>query len=940
MSNVVKGIMLQIRQKSLVIPCDSRTKTPKCKWDEARLGYSKQTHGNCYGLLTGKQNDIIAIDLDSYKWKDTDTHPWIVKFGKQFIKNINTLTIKTVSGGHHLVFKYRDDLPTVVGQHEIDIRSDGGYIIGAGSYVNKNSKRGYYRAVNNVEPIEMSDDIADFLKTNIYKTNPDQAIINKEKNADNNQFSYRLPLSDILDICNVISEQKPQMLDDRNPWHTFTAFMVHQTKFHDEEIIQDFWDDYSAKCEERYDKEHNIRIWNQKLKSLENTGAACEILLNSIGWSAAIPYYKFFQYSEERTNANIEINCARLADESFDGCPYTDWSGDEQSHLFVKSDMGTGKTHSIISYLINNDLKCISITNRECLADNHQRDFNAKLADYPDMQFQHYKHGFALLEGSNVVIQLDSIDKIQNWDFSNYIVFADEVASLIKYLHTSPTFAKKSHTIVELFKKILTECKQIIGVDAHIDAGVWIYLNSIGITDHVFVENSYKNFADIECHELELFDDLINMCGGLDEYAIFTDSAKESKIISELLNEIHNGEGEECVCITADSDEIPDLDSIKRFVASPKITRGLDSQMKRNVFCYYKSHTIGASDMAQQIGRVRNPIAVYYCFGGKKAIVKKDKKTGLFEQLSDGLVKKPLFTDRSAVKQYNQLIYNNSHGVTNIDDFRSEEDREIYARSWEYYVYRDVVESSNKLHYLKQYLHNSGYKIITPPYLYLNSTAFNNAQYEDYYDKWCERHWSGDVANLEAWQERIIKILQIDTNEELENVKSLIFDKQKLRNHFNITKFHFADSELSRAQTQTPKELLINSDRMKIAYVKKFIGLCNGDIAKFNNIADIEIKLELPNAETHTDIKNGYRTVFKDYHKFNNDILTNKTKLYGFMRKLIKNVFGINLKNKQVRVGAAVDNQRQRFYFINNADLRFHYDIFKYRIKPVGYDDN
>jgi hypothetical protein len=937
MANVVKGVMLQIRNNSLVIPCDSKTKSPKCKWDEAQRGYDKQTHGITYGLLTGKQNDIIAVDLDSYKWKDTEAHPWIEKFGKNYVKKINTLTVKTVSGGHHLIFKYRDDLPTIAGQHEIDIRADGGYIIGAGSYINKNGKRGYYRAVNNVLPIEMSDDIADFLKATVYKTNPDQAKDNKQRNADNNQFYYRLPLSDIVDICDVIAEQKPQMLDDRNPWHTFTAFMVHQTQFHDEEIIREFWDTYSKKCEERYDSEHNMRIWNQKLKNVPETGAACEILLNSVGWSAAISYYKYFPYSEKRTKADIKINCARLANESFDGCPYTDWSGDDQSHLIVKSDMGTGKTHSIISYLINNNERCISITNRECLADNHVRDFNEKLADYPDMQFQHYKHGFTLLEGANLVIQLDSIDKIQNWDFSEYCVFLDEIASLIKYLHTSPTFAKKSHTITELFKKILTECKQIIGVDAHIDAGVWLYLDNIGIANRVFVENEYKNFADIECHELELFDDLINAASVLDSYAIFTDSAKEAKIISELLNEIHDGEGELCECITADSDNIPDLDTVARFVASPKITRGVDSQMKRNVFCYYKSHTIGASDMAQQIGRVRNPIAVYYCFGGKKAQFKKDKKTNVFEKLRDGLVKKPLFTDREAVKLYNQLIYNNSHGVMHIDDFRSESDRDIYAASWQYYVYRDVCESSNKLYYLKQYLRNSGYNVITPPYLYLDSTPFNNNKYDDYYTAWCDRHWTGDLNKLEQWQKRIIRILQIDTNQELANVKSLIFDKQKLRQHFNITKFQFVDSDLSNAQTQTPKELLITSDRMKIEYIKKFITLCNGNVDKFDidSVDNVAIKLELPDAQHHADIKNGYRTVFSDYHKFNDKILTDRTTLYGFMRKLVKSVFGIPLISQKIQVAGV----RTLNYYLHSADLQYHYNIYKFRMRDNGYDD-
>ena len=57
------------------------------------------------------------------------------------------------------------------------------------------------------------------------------------------------------------------------------------------------------------------------------------------------------------------------------------------------------------------------------------------------------------------------------------------------------------------------------------------------------------------------------------------------------------------------------------------------------------------------------------------------------------------------------------------------------------------------------------------------------------------------------------------------------------------------------------------------------------------------------------------------------------------MRKLVKAVFGISLKIKRVRVGAAVDGQKQSFYYLNNADLNYHYDIYKYRARDIGYDD-
>ena len=69
---------------------------------------------------------------------DKEKSDFLNYFGEDYINKFNTLTQKTVNGGYHLIFKYDKQLKQTVNlEHSIDIRSDGGYIVGYGSGIFK-----------------------------------------------------------------------------------------------------------------------------------------------------------------------------------------------------------------------------------------------------------------------------------------------------------------------------------------------------------------------------------------------------------------------------------------------------------------------------------------------------------------------------------------------------------------------------------------------------------------------------------------------------------------------------------------------------------------------------------------------------------------------------------------------------------------------------------
>jgi len=107
--------------------------------------FNEREHIN-YGIRTGQESGVFVVDLDGQAAQD---------FFYMTYPNTRTLTA-TTARGRHLFFKYPDfKIKTIKGfQHEkIDIRGEGGYVVGAGS-THASGKR--YEWLNELEEIEQA----------------------------------------------------------------------------------------------------------------------------------------------------------------------------------------------------------------------------------------------------------------------------------------------------------------------------------------------------------------------------------------------------------------------------------------------------------------------------------------------------------------------------------------------------------------------------------------------------------------------------------------------------------------------------------------------------------------------------------------------------------------------------------------------------------------
>lgn len=101
------------------------------------------------GIITGKVSDLTVVDVDTYK-------------GAVDYKNFPpTFTVRTGNGGYHLYYKYQPGLTVSASAYPqfpgVDIRSDGGFVVGPFSttnYVTQNGERkgGPYEIIDSREP--------------------------------------------------------------------------------------------------------------------------------------------------------------------------------------------------------------------------------------------------------------------------------------------------------------------------------------------------------------------------------------------------------------------------------------------------------------------------------------------------------------------------------------------------------------------------------------------------------------------------------------------------------------------------------------------------------------------------------------------------------------------------------------------------------------------
>ncbi len=586
-------------------------------WTINPLEYEDKLKQYNVNLTTGITygSNIIAVDIDDYKtdgmWEDRANHPWIKRFGENYVNKFDTYTQKTGQGGIHLFFQYNPRIHKSVNHKplEVDIKSNGGNIVMAGSY--NVAKKKYYTVLRNRKIKPMPVEVVQWIEKHIYgeKLKPikDNMKIQDEKKINLNKqiYNYDIPLEKFK---KVIDRLPSSWYKDTKQWLTFITSCKYlgfidlakeKSKPHFEARHGDFESDFMKNWNSI--KKNNINCIECIYKEYEKL----EKKTNKFANDLILYKYKPVPINKVKPHKTI---CERKLSEGLD---ITDCLRNGNCYV-IKSDTGTGKSflaRKTLGKLYKEyNISFISIVSRIGLADEQFKDF-----EKDDIMINYYKDE-GLEEGMNVVSTIDSVlkfSRIKNWN--NYVIFVDEINSLLNYLWTASNIKNRADKI-ELFEKILKNCRGFIMADADVSDRVFDYLDFVDRDNILFIQNTHIHNESIEVYELDSEEEMIELIRNDDKYLVCCDWKRTAEHIFEELND-------KDTTLFTGSERLGDRNygECSKLIQNSVCIYGQDSKLNRNVYCIYEGDgMINAEQMKQHICRERKIKKVYIFFKNMK----------------------------------------------------------------------------------------------------------------------------------------------------------------------------------------------------------------------------------------------------------------------------------------------------------------------------------
>ena len=239
------------------IPVIRNAKKPFCKWINETHLKTIDKHKHNIGILTGTKNNLLVIDVDLKGDGIVEMQKYIDEFG-----DIDTYTVKTPGGGYHMYFNYQspnEQDAFFITQYlknkthfrgaGIDVRSNGGYIVGAGSSINGKT----YTITKHVPIIDIPTSLLHWLVVAPTKQPKQHSPKAKQKPPTTTTHHYEYCITDdaIVDILNKLPST---FLENYSDWLKVSTAL----KRHDKLELWETW----CKKSSKYNAERHMLTWS------------------------------------------------------------------------------------------------------------------------------------------------------------------------------------------------------------------------------------------------------------------------------------------------------------------------------------------------------------------------------------------------------------------------------------------------------------------------------------------------------------------------------------------------------------------------------------------------------------------------------------------------------------------------------------------------------
>lgn len=887
-------------------------------WKNADIRFStdyliKQVENNniCgFAIATGYINNIVVIDYDN---KETSNKDFL-----NMLIDADTLTISTAGGGFHFIFKYNDLLKKNARGifNNVDIRTNRGLIF------HGIREDGIYNILNNKPIRKINNNIINILTTNIKSPNIEKKTSTTTRTPNK---KYDVSKEEIFKLLELLPDDYLNKYDE---WLKPTAILKEIDAY-------EIWDEWSKKSN-KYNQKKNKEIWDSLKKDDHYNN----------DFSYLIWLVKFYNKDinirniERIYNEYIPIDDEYLKTAKYINKPFLNIDDIDKTKKInlCQSSTGTGKTTNTINYTKteqkkNPNIKILSITHLKTIADDHYKRFNEE-----NIKIDHYKNINNIFydnkEYSGLVVVINSLIKLNNIDFTDYIIYLDEITAIFDSLLNSPTI-KHRREVLNTFIKILNECYLIIGTDGIINNISYSFLSQALPEDKInFVINTYQNFKNKDVYFIEDYkqieDKIIDDLKNNRRFICCFNTKRHTDRIEALILNINPEYKEQILKYTSThGEEIKDIKeewNNKIILYSPSIVQGIDYNPidAQNIYCFiFGENTINPIQSSQQIARNRNPLTTFiYIEGCKNKITFKNGIKEIQKYYKD--------IDTIQNNIFNDLIDTKTtfKGVEYFDNPFTE-------LFYKYKYDDDILRSSYKYH-LKAILIKKGYNIIDE--LIYNKVSINKKEEKQkkkeiaiimnsLNNELFEKYLNNELSPTDKYKADLDKKLEL-LNLNIENDKEIIIfhkdiltDNNKFSIFFNII-FHLCyntgintirikERNMDDFTFQTIKEpqILINTyKRLLLKYAPEinpyYFAYDESTIKNDNiNVADEDYK------------------ILKSITKTTRPRPNNKIELLRLLFLLAKKIFGGNVKRKAFSRREGKKNINYSIIYFNDAYL-------------------
>lgn len=650
----------------------------------------------------------------------------------------------------------------------------------------------------------------------------------------------------------------------------------------EKEIVYQLFDNFS-KYSSNYDKNSNIKIFNKlepkvDINYLFNLANINHNIFSFYDYNKIMFDENLFENVHKTKSKYIKINFKEIINNKF---------------IFIKSPCGTGKTTTLSKIIKKLDYESIiSITSRVNLASEHMK--HLELDFYKNLKDDDFKYC------NRLVIQLESLSKINYKLFKDGIIILDEINSLLSHLR-SPTLNNKRKNIYLYLIEIIKNAKHVISLDADLCNWNIEFMNKIdNNSKYIYYNNiTTKNNINATFYDSEqiVIDLMANNIKNNKYFISCFDSLKEMNKIIEYLGKIYTKDNFLIYSSEVDYGIIDTKIWTNKFVFfTPSIIYGIDfNEDSVDVFAIINKSHLNSLQIYQMISRARKQNSIHIYCNNKYNYIK--------------------YKTIDAIRNETELFIKNFECI--MPNYKDYIDLEIYDEPYKimYYnhKYIDHILKTNTKIYLIDFMNNKGYNI-------LYNTDIKGLSF------------SKQIVLKDKIKNKIIDILNLDKDNLDEFHKILVTNDKALDKHFNL-RILLNNSVDDKLIESLDKNIFIETIKTKYTKIK----ICNKllKILSINTINELN-KNVISNFTTkiNNDWLNENLVTIKKLF----EIRTSKYdtmeyyKIYLLLITILKNLFDDNLfVKKEIRY----KNIRYYYYELNKDIFDKHENI----INKISYED-